>query len=149
MISKIIVNKFLVKDRIMRYKRFGFSLVIKETIQFSVIKYIHSYGLINDRVQIPTNLMKKHIKYINNRSIYLSTLGMKGGYINCTHDLLLTLFAGVCGDLSSSSILHNEFVAGFERNNQVIIFSNQRNIQTKKNSIIPKFKKAALYKNRI
>ena len=88
--------------------------------------------MINDRVQIPTNLMKKHIKFINNRSIYISTLGMKGGYINYTRDLLLALFAGVCGDLSSSSILHNEYVAGFERNNQVRIFSNQRNIQTKK-----------------
>ena len=41
---------------------------------------IHILGIINYWVQIPANLLERKIKYIydNNKSINLSTLGMKG-----------------------------------------------------------------------
>lgn len=51
-------------------------------MKFSLIKYTHGYGIINDWVQIPSNLMEKHVKYIYNGSIYLSTLGMKDGRVS-------------------------------------------------------------------
>ena len=41
---------------------------------------IHILGILNYWVQIPANLLERKIKYIydNNKSINLSTLGMKG-----------------------------------------------------------------------
>ena len=71
-------------------------------------------------MQILSNFMKSHIKYNYNRSINLSTLGMKGGHILYTRFSVsspgfMVSFSGIVFSgnfarlyISLSSISHNE-----------------------------------------